>query len=239
MDPLVTSHAADELPIPEAGSTEDVLSVYLSKYESMRAETASRFQFQVQTFNFLVVVLTAFVVASASMLESGQVSQFERLILALPLIAGPLGYLYVSNDLMIFGIAGYLDRGLSREVSAIVGRDLVLTDARLAYLSRRGGATLAALGYSRWLLFVVPTVVPVAYAALATDGWRELPFSLLFVADCLIALGLLAAIWMTALEQVDWVQEHSRQPTAPMVGPAVSSTSTSEHTNEASAGDRR
>jgi hypothetical protein len=228
MDAWLTQRAADESPAPHAGTTGDVLSVYLSKYESMRAETASRFQFQIQTFNFLVVVLTAFVVASASLLESGNAGQFERLILALPLLAGPLGYLYVSNDLMIFGIAGYLDRGLSREVSAVVGRNLVLTDARLAYLSRRGGATLAALGYSRWLLFVVPTVAPVLYVALATDVWRALPYSLLFVADCLIALGLLAAIWMTALEQVAWVQEHSRQQTATVAKPADSPTTTSE-----------
>ena len=40
--------------------------------------------------------------------------------------------------------------------------------------------------------------------ALATNVWAEYPFSLLFVADCVIALGLLAAIWATAREQVAW-----------------------------------
>ena len=78
-------------------------------------------------------------------------------------------------------------------MSALVGRDIVLTDARLDHLSPRGRTTLAALSYSRWLLFVVPTVAPVIYAVLATDA-AGVPFSLLFAADCR-SLGLLAAIW--------------------------------------------
>ena len=199
----------DEPTAAENGTTGDALSVYLAKYNSLRAETASRFQFQAQAFNFLVVALTAAVVASSTFLESGHSAQFEWLVLALPLVTGPLGYLYVSNDLMIFGIAGYLDRALSQDISTLVGRDIVLTDARLNYLSPRGRVTLAALGYSRWLLFVVPTVVPVVYAALATNAWREPPLSLLFAADCLITLGLLAAIWVTAREQIAWRRQHS------------------------------
>lgn len=133
-----------------------------------------------------------------------------------------MGYLYLSNDLMIFGIAGYLDRELSRDVSVLVGRDIVLTDARLDHLSPRGRSTLATLGYSRWLLFVVPTVAPVIYAALATDAWREPPFSLQFAADCLIALGLLAAIWVTAREQIAWRRQHSRELAAAVADPAAS-----------------
>ncbi len=197
-------------PVAETDKTGDALSVYLAKYGSLRAETASRFQFQAQAYNFLVVVLTAAAVASASLLGSGQSVRFEQLVLVLPLIAGPLGYLYVSNDLMIFGIAGYLDRELSRDVSRVLGRDVVLSDARLDALSPRGRTTLAALAYSRWLLFVVPTVAPVVYAALATDVWRTFPVALLFAADCLIALGLLAAIWVTTREQIAWRRQHSR-----------------------------
>ena len=212
----------DEPTATETGTTGDVLSVYLAKYGSLRAETASRFQFQAQAYNFLVVALTAAVVAAASLLGSGHGAQFERMILVLPLIAGPLGYLYLSNDLMIFGIAGYLDRELSRDVSVLVGRDIVLTDARLDHLSPRGRSTLATLGYSRWLLFVVPTVAPVIYAALATDAWREPPFSLQFAADCLIALGLLAAIWVTAREQIAWRRQHSRELAAAVADPAAS-----------------
>jgi hypothetical protein len=47
-------------------------------------------------------------------------------------------------------------------------------------------------------------VGPIVYAALATEAWREFPGLLLFAADCLIALGLLAAIWVTAREQIAW-----------------------------------
>jgi hypothetical protein len=198
-DDLVGEPATAET---DTNTDTDTLSVYLAKYGSLRGETASRFQFQAQAYNFLVVVLAAVTTAAAALLGSDYADRLGELILALPLVAGPLGYLYVSNDLMIFGIAGYLDRGLSRDISAVLGRDVVLSDGRLDALSRRGRATLAALGYSRWLLFVVPTVGPIVYAALATDAWREVPVLLLFAADCLIALGLLAAIWVTAREQI-------------------------------------
>jgi hypothetical protein len=97
-----------------------------------------------------------------------------------------------------------------------------LSLARLDHLSPRGRTTLAALANSRWLLFVVPTVAPVVYVALATNVWAEYPFSLLFVADCVIALGLLAAIWATAREQVAWRQQHSRlTATAPPIAAAT------------------
>ena len=200
----------DEPATAETNADTDTLSVYLAKYDSLRAETASRFQFQAQAYNFLVVVLAAATTAAAALLGSAYADRLGELILVLPLVAGPLGYLYVSNDLMIFGIAGYLNRGLSRDISAVVGRDIVLSDARLDALSRRGRVTLAALAYSRWLLFVVPTVGPIVYAAVATDAWRAFPVMLLFAADCLIALGLLAAIWVTAREQIAWRHQHSR-----------------------------
>jgi hypothetical protein len=194
----------------DTNANTDALSVYLAKDNSLRAETASRFQFQAQAYNFLVVVLAAAATAAAALLGSDYADRIGELILALPLVAGPLGYLYVSNDLMIFGIAGYLDRGLSPAIAEVLGRDVVLSDARLDALSRRGRVTLAALGYNRWLLFVVPTVGPIVYAALATHAWREFPMVLLFAADCLIALGLLAAIWVTAQEQIAWRHQHTR-----------------------------
>ena len=67
------------------------LSVYLAKYGSCAAETARRFQFQAQAYNFLVVVLTAAIVASATLLGSGHGAQFERLILVLPPGCGAVG----------------------------------------------------------------------------------------------------------------------------------------------------
>ena len=73
----------DEPTATDTGTTGDVLSVYLAKYGSLRAETASRFQFQAQAYNFLVVVLTAAVVAAASLLGSGHDAQFERLMASL------------------------------------------------------------------------------------------------------------------------------------------------------------
>jgi hypothetical protein len=217
----------------DTNANTDTLSVYLAKYGSLRAETASRFQFQAQAYNFLVVVLAAATTAAAALLGSDYADRIGELILALPLVAGPLGYLYVSNDLMIFGIAGYLDRGLSRDISAVLGRDVVLSDARLDALSRRGRVTLAALGYSRWLLFVVPTVGPIVYAALATDAWREFPVLLLFAADCLIALGLLAAIWVTAREQIAWRHQHSRALAVHVADPATSLAKVGENATEA------
>ena len=79
----------------------------------------------------------------------------------------------------------------------------------------------------------MPAVAPVAYVALATDAWREYPFSLLFAADCLIALGLLAAIWVTAREQVAWRRQHSRLLAASVADPTTSRARASEDANEA------
>jgi hypothetical protein len=78
---------------PTAIESKDVLTVYLAKYGTLRAETSSRFQFQAQAFNFLVVVLTAGVVASNTLIGGELGGQFNRLVLILPLVAGPLGYL--------------------------------------------------------------------------------------------------------------------------------------------------
>jgi hypothetical protein len=63
----------DELTTAETDTNADTdtLSDYLAKYDSLRAEAASRFQFQAQAYNVLEVVLTAAAVAGTSLLGSG------------------------------------------------------------------------------------------------------------------------------------------------------------------------
>jgi hypothetical protein len=43
-------------------------------------------------------------------------------VLLLQLVTGPFGYLYLAHDLMIFVIAGHIQRDLSQDVSQLLGR---------------------------------------------------------------------------------------------------------------------
>ena len=113
-----------------AHTTDQLLSVSLAKYGSLRQELFQRFQFQGQAFNFLIVVLTGLIAVGAGQVEEGRGNLFDGLVLLLPLVTGPFGYLYLAHDLMIFSIAGYIQRDLSQEVSQLLGRDVSLADAR-------------------------------------------------------------------------------------------------------------
>lgn len=93
-----------------ADAANQVLSVYLARYGSLREELFQRFQFQGQAFNFLIVVLTALLATGATQFEQGRGEALTGLSLLIPLVTGPFGYLYLAHDLTIFGILGYIQR---------------------------------------------------------------------------------------------------------------------------------
>ena len=177
-----------------------------------------RFQFQGQAFNFLIVVLTGLIVIGAGPLEEGRGDLFNGLVLLLPLITGPFGYLYLAHDLMIFGIAGYIQRDLSQEVSQLLGHDVSLADARFEQLSDAGLLAHRVLAPLRWLLFLFPTVIPVVYVAFFTEVWKVYPFSVLFALDCIVIAVLLLTMAAAAREQAVWRRRHSGSPALPAQG---------------------
>ena len=129
-------------------------------------------------------------------------------MLLIPLVTGPFGYLYLAHDLMIFGIAAYIQRDLSQDVSQVLGRDISLADARFEHLSDAGLLAHRVLAPSRWLLFLFPTVIPVVYAAFFTEVWKDFPFSVLFALDCIIIAVLLLTMAAAAREQAVWRRRH-------------------------------
>jgi hypothetical protein len=210
--------ATDRSPDAPADATDRLLSVYLAKYGSLREELFQRFQFQSQAFNFLIVVLTALIAVGAAQVEEGRTDRFDALVLLIPLVTGPFGYLYLAHDLMIFGIAGYIERDLSAELSQVLGRDISLADARFEHLSDAGLLAHRVLAPSRWLLFVFPTIIPVLYTAFFTQMWKVSPFSILFTLDCVIIAVLLLTMAAAAREQATWRRRHSRPPATPADG---------------------
>jgi hypothetical protein len=198
-----------------AETTDATLSVYLAKYASLREELFQRFQFQGQAFNFLVVTLTALLAVGAAQFGEGHDDFIIGLSLFVPLVTGPFGYLYLAHDLMIFGISGYIEGDLSRDVSRLLGRDVSLTDSRFAHLTDAGRLAHRVLAPSRWLLFVFPTVIPVVYAAFFTSAWKTYPLSVLFILDCVVIVVLLVTMAAVAREQAAWRRQLSEPDSPP------------------------
>jgi hypothetical protein len=211
----------EEPPEIPTDATAQRLSVYLAKYGSLRAELFHRFQFQGQAFNFLILVLTALIAVGAAQFGEGRGDSFDGLVLLIPLVTGPFGYLYLAHDLMIFGIAGYIERDLSEDVSQVLSHDISLADARFEHLSDVGLLAHRVLAPSRWLLFIFPTVIPVIYAAFFTEAWKDFPLSLLFALDCVIIAVLLLTMAAAAREQAVWRRRHGGPPAAPADGGAL------------------
>jgi hypothetical protein len=182
-----------------------LLEVYLAKYASLRSEVFHRFQYQQQTVNFLLVALAAVAAAGASLgVERPELA--VKLALFVPLVAGPLGYLYLANELMIFGITGYIRRELSADVSRVLGRPVSLGDDRFDYLRETSRLLHRLLPLGRWLLFLLPTAGPVIYAALFTDVWRTPPFAVVWAADVVVSAVLIVAVVSTTREEARWRQ---------------------------------
>jgi hypothetical protein len=208
----------DRPPDTPADATDKELTVYMAKYGSLREELFQRFQFQGQAFNFLILVLTALLATGAAQFGQGRGEFLTGLALLIPLVTGPFGYLYLAHDLMIFGIAGYIQGDLTQDVSRVLGRDISLADARFDHLSDAGLLAHRVLAPSRWLLFIFPTVVPVVYAAFFSDVWKAFPYSVLFVLDCIVVAVLLLTMAAAAREQAVWRRRHGGSPGIPAQG---------------------
>jgi hypothetical protein len=199
----------ESLTEPPADRTDEILTIHLAKYGSLRDEVFQRFNFQGQAYNFLIVVLTALLAVGAAQFEAGRGDVVNKMSLFIPLITGPFAFLYLAHDLMIFSILAYIRRDLSQDVSRLLGRDVILTDTRFEHLTLMGRAAHQVIAPSRWLLFFFPTLIPVLYAAFFTGLWNEYPFSLLFALDCVIVVILIGTMVVIAREERAWRQRHS------------------------------
>lgn len=195
---------------PSDSAEARLVSVHLAEFTSLRQEISSRFDNQRQTFTYLFTFLGAIlaVVASGKLgLDTRGLGLDERLLVLLPLVVAPLGFIFFDNELMIWGIHYYIGQHLSPTVSELVGQHKVLCveSRRFDYLNRWSSECHRCLSLGRWSLFVIPTVVPIAYAAVSAIGhperWLAFPYGLLLMIDCVVAALLLWAIVMAVSEQ--------------------------------------
>jgi hypothetical protein len=198
-------------PEPAADPTEKLLTIYLAKYGSLRDEVFQRFQFQGQAYNFLIVVLTALLAVGAAQFEAGRGDVVSAMSLFVPLITGPFAFFYLAHELVIFSILAYIHTDLSNDVSRLLGRDVVLSDARFGHLASETRFVHRIIAPGRWLPFVFFTVAPVVYAAFFTGLWRVYPFSLIFALDCVVVVILIVTMVVATREESSWRRRHGQE----------------------------
>jgi hypothetical protein len=166
----------------------------IAEYESLREEFFARLESQRQSFNYLAVIAAAMIALIGA--EKGP-DDPAVLLLALPLVVAPLGFIFFDNELVIWGIAGYIRDNLRPELTRLVNHPVLLYEGRFSDSHRSKLHLLLSTG--RWLLFLVPTVLPIAYA-IWTDNWKvwftSLPFMPFMILDSALVVLLVWAICM-------------------------------------------
>jgi hypothetical protein len=185
-------------------TTDQELTVYMARYNSLRTEVFQRFQFQGQAYNFLIVVLSALLAVGAAQFQAGRGDVVDALSLFVPLIIGPFAFVYLAQELVIFSILAYIHGDLSRDVSRLLDRSVELGDSRFEHLTGEGRFIHRIIAPGRWLPFLFFTATPVVYAAFFTDLWNDFPLSLVFALDCLVVVALLATMIIATREEGAW-----------------------------------
>ena len=191
----------------------DPMAAYLKEYDSLRSEQMKRLEFQHQAVNYLLIVLgVAISTFAASMkLTSDAQSSAEAnflfrtgiwILLFLPLVTAPLGFIFFDNEMAIHSIGSHLNwrfkpkvvelvksspllmnviDGLRRDdrdfIQAAVREENLLfgTSLDFFFLFNRSEGIHKTLSSGKWILFLLPTIGPVVMLG----GWR-----LLFAGDC-------------------------------------------------------
>jgi hypothetical protein len=182
-------------------SPHPALQVHMAEYTLLRQEVLSRMATQSQAFNYLLVVIGVAATALVNGLGKEQDAYLSIVLLVtilLPLVSAPLGFIFFDNEMVLHAIGSYIDRAWrprTRELVAdadILGNIWLFVglDASSPRIHRR-------LSQGRWLLFLLPTVVPVLGLALFAagealgDGGRFLPMNTAVVTLHAYTRGLL------------------------------------------------
>lgn len=135
---------------------------HLTEYNALRQDIFSRFEYQRQAFNFLIVILGA-VISAIFVVSQNQIENAIILLLFLPIIVAPLGFIFFDNELMIYANAFYLFDYLGNRVSEIAKDDVFLfEEKRLKYMRKSTLTIHRLISTGRWILFVLPCITPVA-----------------------------------------------------------------------------
>jgi len=143
-----------------------LLTCYLAEYNSLRAEQLSRLQTQTQSFNYLLVVLGAAIGAVVTSLTKPELfwsiqSVLFAIGLLLPILAGPLAFIFFDNEMAVYSIGSRIHADLRPRLATTVG-DLEVFANALGFknLHPSSIAIHGRLSMARWVLFLLPTVLP-------------------------------------------------------------------------------
>ncbi len=196
---MLSTHAHTMLD-ETSGHRSTLLQVHLTEYENIWTEVYARFDNQRQAFNYLISLLAVI----AGLLASEAIRIEPEVFFWLPLIIAPFGFIFFDNEFLIWGIVNYTCNHLHEHVAELVDDNGVLLLERRRFTSVRTRRVHHFLSLGRWILFVVPVLVSMWYAAYYAPKWWLSWYGLLFAVDLLIASLLLWAIVRAAREQDIW-----------------------------------
>jgi hypothetical protein len=160
--------------------SKDVGDLYLAEYNSLRQEQMQRIQTQGQSFNFLLILTGAAITAvitSANAKENASLFPWVviTVTLLLPMATCPLGYMFFDNEIMIHSIGSYLYYNRRPRMLEHFGDDQALgRTLSFNLLPQWTNTVFPWISKGRWILFCLPTFLPVMLFPFILDGVRPL-----------------------------------------------------------------
>jgi hypothetical protein len=174
------SRAASTTPAERSPSVHPALQVHLAEYTSLRTEVLNRMATQSQAFNYLLIVIGAAATALVTSLDQTRIRYFPEVVLivsiVLPLIAAPLGFLFFDNEMAVHAIGSYLaETWVPRTRPMVQDAEILGNIWAFVGLPPHSSRLHRRLSQGRWVLFALPTVMPViALADFAFGGTARL-----------------------------------------------------------------
>lgn len=204
----------------------DTLEMYLAQYSSLRAEQQKRLDAQQQAFQFLVGSLTAVLTATTAVLGlivplilsndptkidpnkiAALIERISNLLpqaaLFLPIILAPLAFIFFDNEIMIFKIGADVSKVRDRIFSLVGENESNMDLDTFCDLTRVSRGAHFAVSIGRWIVFLVPIMLPMFYALSAWESWIVLNW-VVFSLDAILVIFLLWAVISAIVEQWRW-----------------------------------
>ncbi len=192
----------------------DRLEVHMAEYNSLRDEVLARLEGQRQAVNFLLVALagtlSAFMVSidKTSVLQSYSLDLREwaaMVGLLVPMIAGPLIFMFFDNEFMMFRNGYHILHHIKPDCETMVGEGVLEADVKgFECLLPPSVWAHTLVSYARWIMFFIPTALPVIFGYQYLDHWDRSFWDLVWWIDLAVTLLLLSAVVMALAEQLRW-----------------------------------
>jgi hypothetical protein len=199
-----------ERDLPPSAESE-ALMVHLAEYESLRGEQMQRLESQNQAFNYLLVVIGVAVTGAITLAtqrrevdavtaEMQAVLAFW-LVMALPLVTAPLGFIFFDNEMAVHSIGSHLYHEVRPKLAKRTGDDEVLQPTlEFAHLHPWSRGIHGWLSRCRWTLFLLPAAGPwIAMSLYLSGAWLAASGSWAKVAESTAFVLFGVDVAMTAL----------------------------------------